>query len=699
MSLQAYDVVVFFFCIILDVFFREIRPRGSHKIPKEGPIIFVAAPHANQFVDPLILMNHCERRVSFLIAEKSMKRRYIGAMAQALNAIPVTRPQDMAKPGKGRIKILDRKTEPTRITGIDTTFTKQLHVGHQIALPKDRGSSEVIQIISDTELIIKKEFKDLVAIEMLGKPEGTPYKCIPHIDQSKVYKSVFATLNAGHCIGIFPEGGSHDRTEILPLKAGVTIMALGAMEANPELDVKIVPCGLNYFHAHQFRSRAVVEFGAPISISPELVEKYKKGGTEKREACGKLLDIIYNGLTAVTVNTPDYETLMVIQAGRRLYKPAHRKLLISQVVELNRRFVAGYMHFKDDPRVQEIKQQVMTYNQLLKYHGLKDHQVNKKVLGGRRSAGLLIYRVFLLFFWSVLGLPGFVLNLPIIVVARLIASKKAKEAVKASSVKVAGRDVLATWKLLVALVFTPILYGFYAFIVFGISVKYNWPTKWKIFGPILSFFLMSVGSYTTIRLVETGLDIKKSLKPLLLSLLPGRRDDIQNLSEVREKLSHDLTELINELGPKIYADFDAERIVQAERPLSSSTTSNNTSLFHSPVNWLDDQVFNWETVANSECDDVFFFMDKQNGSVTGRSRTSSWAASGQTSRTRSRASSVGGTPGESFRVEAMTELPRNKPFSELTGRTNATIPRVEVRDVDEDLGYQGDKEDESKKDI
>ncbi|PKK68816.1 hypothetical protein RhiirC2_633107, partial [Rhizophagus irregularis] len=47
------------------------------------------------------------------------------------------------------------------------------------------------------------------------------------------------------------------------------------------------------------------------------------------------------------------------------------------------------------------------------------------------------------------------------------------EAVRGSSVKVAGRDVLATWKLLVALVVTPTLYGFYTFIVVLISFKYK----------------------------------------------------------------------------------------------------------------------------------------------------------------------------------------------------------------------------------
>ena len=86
-------------------------------------------------------------------------------------------------------------------------------------------------------------------------------------------------------------------------------MALGALAANPDCDVKIVPCGMNYFHAHKFRSRAVVEFGPPIEVPPELVQMYKDG--HRREAVGRLLDTIYQALVAVTVTSPDYETLMV----------------------------------------------------------------------------------------------------------------------------------------------------------------------------------------------------------------------------------------------------------------------------------------------------------------------------------------------------------------------------------------------------
>lgn len=128
------------------------------------------------------------------------------------------RPQDLAKAGSGTIKLLDRYGDPFRITGLDTKFTKELMVGDQISLPKDVGTSAVVEIISDTELIVKKEFKELKALELLTGADGSKYKCMPHMDQTNVYKTVFERLNAGHCVGIFPEGGSHDRAEMLPLK-------------------------------------------------------------------------------------------------------------------------------------------------------------------------------------------------------------------------------------------------------------------------------------------------------------------------------------------------------------------------------------------------------------------------------------------------------------------------------------------------
>jgi glycerol-3-phosphate O-acyltransferase/dihydroxyacetone phosphate acyltransferase len=48
MNTYVYDAFLWTFSILVELFFREVHPRSSWKIPKEGPVLFVCAPHANQ---------------------------------------------------------------------------------------------------------------------------------------------------------------------------------------------------------------------------------------------------------------------------------------------------------------------------------------------------------------------------------------------------------------------------------------------------------------------------------------------------------------------------------------------------------------------------------------------------------------------------------------------------------------------------
>lgn len=44
----VYETALLFWKVVVNIFFREIRPRGAFNIPRDGPVIFVAAPHHNQ---------------------------------------------------------------------------------------------------------------------------------------------------------------------------------------------------------------------------------------------------------------------------------------------------------------------------------------------------------------------------------------------------------------------------------------------------------------------------------------------------------------------------------------------------------------------------------------------------------------------------------------------------------------------------
>lgn len=343
-------------------------------------------------------------------------------------------------------------------------------------------------------------------------------------------------------------------------------MALGALANDPDCDVKIVPCGMNYFHAHKFRSRAVVEFGSPIEVPPELVEAYKNG--DRRKAVNDVMKIIYNALVAVTVTSPDYDTLMLIQAVRRLYNPQNKPLPLPMVVELNRRLVKGYTHYKDDPRVVHLKKNVMDYHRQLMALNVRDHQLQYAKFSILHVTGMLLYRITKLLLLSAGVLPGLFLFAPVFVVGKLISIRKAKEALAASSVKIQARDVVATWKLLVAMALAPTLYTFYTVALtawtyynrVGGRVPEGVPL-WTIV--IFGYVFFPTITYAALRFGEVGMDILKSVRPLVLALNPSSGNTLVRLRVKREELSKEVTQLINELGPELFPDFDAQRIMHS----------------------------------------------------------------------------------------------------------------------------------------
>jgi glycerol-3-phosphate O-acyltransferase / dihydroxyacetone phosphate acyltransferase len=504
--------------------------------------------------------------------------------------VPVGRAQDAAKPSSGTIYMPDPVNDPTLIRGVGTKFGNgEGEVGGMVFLPSGKGqtgaSVDIAQIIGPEEIRVKRPFKGKLALEQLtgrddidengnltnkevkGAKEGfqgTKYKLAPHIDQTKVYEAVFERLKSGGCVGIFPEGGSHDRTELLPLKAGVAIMALGALAEAPDCGLKIVPVGMNYFHPHKFRSRAVVEFGPPFEVPADLVEMYKNN--RRRDAIGQLLDTVYQALSSVTVSTPDYDTLMLIQAARRLYNPTGKKLPLPVVVELNRRLAMGYERYKDDDRLVGLINSVKTYNKQLRYLNLRDHQVQYAKMSIPKVIFTLLYRVAKLAVLAVGVLPGLILFSPVFIVTKLISNQKAKQALAASTVKIKGRDVMATWKLLVSLAFAPALYHVYSILVtFKVYQDRLWghvPEWVPLWAVYVGAWPVMIGiTFAALRFGEVGMDIFKSLRPLVLCLMPSSSYNIQQLRARRAELSTQVTDLINTLGPEMFPDFEKTRLV------------------------------------------------------------------------------------------------------------------------------------------
>ncbi|KAL7914425.1 acyltransferase [Trichoderma velutinum] len=558
-----YDLFLSFMSIIIDLFFREVRVRGSSYVPRSGPVLFIVAPHVNQFIDGLLLQralrNEAGRQVSLLVAQKSLQG-FVGWGARQVGSLPVGRSQDMAKSVSGLVYLPDPDADPTLIHGVDTDFVTDAEVGGMLFLPSAKGvagsSVDIAEIMSPRELRIKRPVQAQLAMQQLTARDnqgrqGTRFKISPRIDQTKLYQAVFDRLKGGDCVGIFPEGGSHDRTDLLPLKAGVAIMALGTMIESPDCGLTIVPVGMNYFHAHKFRSRAVVEFGSPFEVQSHLVEKYL---TNRREAIAEFLQICTAALNSVTVSAPDYETLMCIQAARRLY--TNGKLPLSEVMGLNRILSQGLLKYEDDQRIADLLDNIKRYNSQLRHLQIADHQVDYAVMSVSKVAFLLLTRLTKLAVLSVGVVAGLVLFSPVFIVSKVISNQKAKSALAASSVKIAGRDIIATWKILMAMGLAPVLYNFYISVLvytraWGYAPDY---LPWYLIF-LLGWIIFPATTFAALLFGEISMDIVKSLRPLLLCL--GSSTTMQKLRSQRSELVDQVREVINMLDSRM-GDDDAQ---------------------------------------------------------------------------------------------------------------------------------------------
>jgi len=536
-------VVRRFLFAFIEVFFKHFDVAGLSNVPHEGPIILACAPHNNQFVDGLCVLKAIPTRpdIGYLVAASSMRKKVVGDLAKALNSIGVERPQDLAEPGTGKVTITP---ESVTVIGTGTKFKTEAHRKCLIKIASGPFKSKTFRVdtvVSDTELTLLKavESKDC------NEKFSARFKVIPHLDQSTVFRQVFKTLQKGKAVGIFPEGGSHDRTELLPLKAGVTIMALGAMSSRPGMQVKILPVGINYFKGHQFRSRVFIDIGSPIIPTEKQLKGYIAGGKDKREACNQLLKTIMAGIKAVTLEAPDYDTLQFFRAMRRLYWTGDRRMTARERFALTSAFARGYPDVKDKPLVKELYKKVQEYILMLKNYAISDYKVQQvadagdedTIMGDQFLIGLLVYRSVLLVIYFVAAIPGSVAAAPYFVISNYISTEKAKTAAAKSSVKIAGRDLLATWKILVAMVLVPGLHFFYT-LLFLLFIG-------EIAG-IVYFFFMPFVSLLTVLSYEMGLKLWNSLKPLILALLDKERG--MKIVAKREDTRREVMKVIKEFA-------------------------------------------------------------------------------------------------------------------------------------------------------
>ncbi|MFT5480051.1 MAG: glycerol-3-phosphate O-acyltransferase/dihydroxyacetone phosphate acyltransferase [Bacteroidia bacterium] len=117
-----------------------------------------------------------------------------------------------------------------------------------------------------------KIFKRLKMIPIFRK-EYDPDKVQ---ENEKIFEHCFELLENKGTLMIFPEGLCQTKHLLSPIKPGTARIALGAESKNGfNLDLHIIPIGINYTNPHRFRSKLTLNIGEPIllkSLKDDYIE-------------------------------------------------------------------------------------------------------------------------------------------------------------------------------------------------------------------------------------------------------------------------------------------------------------------------------------------------------------------------------------------------------------------------------------------
>ena len=339
-------------------------------------------------------------------------------------------------------------------------------------------------------------------------------------DNSHAFDKLYEVIEQGDCMGVFPEGVSHTQSQLLQLKTGTARIAL-AVAARGKVAPRIIPCGLNYIHRHRFRSQVLLEFGDPIVVDDTWVAEYRN---DAEGTVRKLTDLLAEAIKAVTLNAPDWNALRFAQTTRRLYKPTSAKLTPGEYVELNRRFLDGYMNIKD-AELDQFRIDAENYQARLDLLGLKDYQLRHEIsltAATRKIIARALWMIVLL----PLALPGAILHLPVGWVAATIGERFSYE-----------MDDIATLKVFASVLLLPLMY-IIATVIVGTYFGFWWG--------VATFILLTISFFATVRVIEAEASLLVSMISFLR--LARLRKDIEDLRETRADLVKRVRALVDRLA-------------------------------------------------------------------------------------------------------------------------------------------------------
>lgn len=256
-------------------------------------------------------------------------------------------------------------------------------------------------------------------------------------------------LAAGHAMGIFPEGKSHDDNRLALVRSGAARLALQAVAAGAQ-GLKIVPVGLHYEQKERFRSAVWIKVGEPVDAAGWLArhegDEHLAMRTLTTELNARLRSVVLHlDEAAWQPLLDDLEALLPAAGYRRRDALNGLRRQQAAVDAIN------HFHRVDRPRAEAAASRVRAHGEALRAAGVPADEMELS-LRGRMLFGSLLLTVSKLAAGTVLGLFGLVTHLAPYLFVRVVSAW----------IPAPGRMTLALNRLLLGLPVYGAWYGFTA---------------------------------------------------------------------------------------------------------------------------------------------------------------------------------------------------------------------------------------------
>lgn len=114
-----------------------------------------------------------------------------------------------------------------------------------------------------------------------------------------IFDKCAALLNSQNALVLFPEANHNLKRRVRTLSKGFTRIILRAFELNPQLDIQIVPVGLNYKHAENYPDEVAIFYGTPVSA------KSLYDPTDNKASSLAIKEMVSARLKDLTVHVPE----------------------------------------------------------------------------------------------------------------------------------------------------------------------------------------------------------------------------------------------------------------------------------------------------------------------------------------------------------------------------------------------------------